>query len=183
MKRLLIAAAATLALSACATATPYQPARSGASYSEGYSDYRIEDGRWRVGFAGNSVTSRETVEMYLLYRAAELTVQQGYDWFETVDRSTERETSYYGTHDPWWGGWGCCWSPSWRVRHGGAWGPWGPWGPWGGSYDVQQVNRYEAMAEVIMHKGPKPEGDRRAFDAREVMTNLGPKIVLPKPKS
>jgi hypothetical protein len=30
-----------------------------------------------------------------------------------------------------------------------------------------------------MHHGAKPEGERRAFDAHEVMSNLGPKIVRP----
>jgi hypothetical protein len=181
MKRILIAAAATLALSACATATPYQPAKPGSSYGNGYSDYRVEDGRWRVSFAGNSVTSRETVEKYLLYRAAELTVQQGYDWFDTVHRNTERDTSYYGTADPWWGAWGPYWGPSWRYWGPRGWGPWGPWGPT--SYDVQQVNRYEATAEILMHKGPRPTDNPRAFDAREVMSNLGPQVVRPAPKS
>jgi hypothetical protein len=42
----------------------------------GYSDQQIESNRFRVSFAGNSLTARETVERYLLYRAAELTVQQ-----------------------------------------------------------------------------------------------------------
>ena len=32
--------------------------------------------RWKVSFSGNSLTDRNTVETYLLYRAAELTDQQ-----------------------------------------------------------------------------------------------------------
>ena len=55
------------------------------------SDHQPEPDRWRVTFAGNSLTSRETVEAYLLFRASELSVQNGYDWFEIVDRHTNRD--------------------------------------------------------------------------------------------
>ena len=41
-----------------------------------------EENRYRVSFAGNSATSLQTVDDYLLYRAAELTVQTGHDWFQ-----------------------------------------------------------------------------------------------------
>ncbi|MBC6983373.1 hypothetical protein [Caulobacter sp. 17J80-11] len=178
MKRILTVALAALALSACATATPYQPAAAGPG-GRGYSDMRIEDGRWAVSFSGNSVTSRETVEMYLLYRAAELTVQNGYDYFTVVNRAVDRDTRYISSPDPWYGGWGPYWSPYWRWNYGGAWSPWG-WG-WP-SYDVREVNRYEASAEILMHRGQKPADDHYAFDAREVMTNLGPRVLLPSPK-
>jgi hypothetical protein len=60
-KPLAVAATAALALAACATATPYQPAGQGSRY--GYSDMRLQEDRYRVTFAGNSVTSREQVEM------------------------------------------------------------------------------------------------------------------------
>ena len=42
-------------------------------------------------FHGNSLTSRETVEAYLLYRAAELTIERGGDWFTILDREDARE--------------------------------------------------------------------------------------------
>lgn len=74
---LAVALAATAGLTACATPTPYQPAVRGQAVSGGFSDTRIEANRFQVNFAGNSLTSRETVERYLLYRAAELTVAQG----------------------------------------------------------------------------------------------------------
>ena len=67
LKPALLAAAAALALSACATATPYGPAGIDSRY--GYSEQRVDADRFRVSFAGNSVTSREQVEMSLLLRA------------------------------------------------------------------------------------------------------------------
>ena len=76
MKRLFLAAAATAAvvLGGCATATPYQPLQPGWTASGGFSERQIEPNRWQVSFSGNSLTSRQTVETYLLFRSAELTL-------------------------------------------------------------------------------------------------------------
>jgi hypothetical protein len=183
MKRLIIAATAVaaLALSACETATPYQPLRPGSTVSGGYSDRQIESNRWQISFAGNSLTDRRTVETYLLYRASELTLAQGYDWFETVRRNTDTQTSVVA--DPAYGGW---WGPSWRVYGGryGGWSRWGYWGGWGGGpwgpADYSTITRFEANAEIVMGRGAKPENDPRAFDARAVTTRLGPSIVRPQ---
>ena len=88
-----LVAALGLVLAACAgKPTPYQPAQGGF----GYSEQQTEENRYRVSFAGNSATSRQTVEDYLLYRAAELTVQTGHDWFQVVDRNTVQEYSGNG---------------------------------------------------------------------------------------
>src|ERR1700742_1367227 len=95
MKRPITAAIAALVLSGCVTATPYQRASKHTS-AEGYSEQRLQDDRWRVTFSGNEVTSRQTVDSYMLFRAAELTLTSGFDWFETVDPSTESQVTYWG---------------------------------------------------------------------------------------
>ena len=130
MKRLLIAAAAVsaLALSACETATPYQPLTRGSATSGGFSERSIEANRWQVSFAGNSLTDRKTVETYLLYRAAELTLAQGYDWFEIAHRNTDAKSRLIADDF----GYGGYWGPSWRVYHRGRFGGWSGWGGWGG---------------------------------------------------
>jgi hypothetical protein len=186
-----IAAAIVLAagLAACATPTPYQPNVHGQATSGGYSEIRIEPNRYRVNFAGNSLTSRETVEGYLLFRAAELTVQQGYDWFAIVDRNTDKSVRTYVDPDPfyspWYGPSYGYWRPYWRYYGGGyGWRSWNPYwgGPfWGSSVDIRTVEKFEAAAEITMHKGPKPEGDPRAFDARAVTESLRPHIQYPAP--
>ena len=191
MKRLLLTAAAVLALgaglTACATATPYQRATPGhATGGFGFSDYKIDANHWRVTFSGNSLTSRETVEKYLLYRAAELTLEQGADWFQTTDRHTEKSTSYYSDPDPfyaspYWSSYGWGWRPSWRYY--GAFGmrSWDPWmggAFWSRSVDVREVNRYEAAGEIVVGHGAPPAGER-VFDAHEVAKNLGPAIARP----
>ena len=184
-----LAASALLAatLGACATATPYQPNIRGQAVSGGFSEVRLEADRFRVNFAGNSLTSRETVEGYLLYRAAELTVTQGYDWFSVVDRHTDRNARTYVEPDPfyrpWYGPSYGFWRPSWRY-YGAGYG-WRTWDPffgdpfWADRMDVRTVEKYEASAEIVMHRGAKPAGDTRAFDARAVMDNLGPRVVRP----
>lgn len=170
-----LAAAASLVVSACATSTAYGPADASNRY--GYSEQRVENDRYRVTFAGNSVTSREQVEMSLLLRSAELTLQSGYDWFSTVDRATDRDTRFYTTRDPFYGDrYGPYWSPRWRFYRRGFWSPYDRF--WGSDYDVRQVDRYEAAAEIIMGRGPKPANDPNAFDAREVIDNIGPRVRM-----
>ncbi len=172
----ILATAAALALSACATATPYGPAGVGSRY--GYSDQRVDADRYRVSFAGNSVTSREQVEMALLLRAAEITAESGYDWFSTVNRATDRDVRLQTTPDPFYGQrYSPFWGPSWRYYRRGYWSPWGDpfWGR--RDFDVREIDRFEASAEIVMGRGAKPAGDPNAFDAREVMQNLGPRVT------
>ncbi len=184
---LAVALVATAGLSACATATPYQPNVHGQAVSGGFSETRLEADRFRVNFAGNSLTSRETVERYLLYRSAELTVAQGGDWFTLVERQTDRKARTYVDPDPMgpYGRYGY-WRPYWRY-YGQSWG-WRAWDPWYGDpfwadrVDVRTVERFEASAEILIGRGAKPAADPRAFNAREVLSNLGPSIVRPTPE-
>jgi hypothetical protein len=175
----IVSIVAALALAACATATPYQPLRGSAG---GFAEQRIDADSYRVTFVGNDYTSRQKVENYLLFRAAELTVANGYDGFTLVHHDTGRnvEQRVYdtGLRSSYFSGW----RPSWRY-YGGPYG-WRSWDPWyGGSYwgdnfDVQTVERYEAMAEIQMFRG-RPSG-ATSFDARQVIANLRPTIQVPK---
>jgi hypothetical protein len=107
-------------------------------------------------------------------------VQQGYDWFEMASRNTERHghTVIEQPFGPGPYGW---WSPYWRFHGRFGWRSWDPY--WGDPYwdaDVRTINRYEATAEIVMHKGVKPADNPRAFDAHDVMHNLEPQIQRPK---
>ncbi|HXA38981.1 MAG TPA: hypothetical protein VNW53_08285 [Phenylobacterium sp.] len=178
-------------LGACVSPTPYQPIVKGGATRGGYSETRIEPNRWRVNFAGNAMTSRETVEGYLLFRAAELTLQNGDDWFAIVDRETDRKARTYVDPDPfyhpWYGSGFGYWRPVWRYR-GRGYAGWRTWDPWfgdpffGDGLDVQTIENFEASAEIVTHKGTKPADDPRAFDAHAVVENLKPKIQYPAAK-
>lgn len=168
-KRLvLLAAAAVLGLGACAGygPTPYQAAKGGQG---GFTETRIEPERYRVSFSGNSLTERETVENYLLFRAAEVTLQNGFDHFTVVKRDTDKSSRIQGdTFYPRFGytyfhpryGWISAWDPFWSPT------------------SFREVTRYEASAEIVFGKGPKG-GDPNAFDAREVTKNLAGSVTRP----
>ena len=170
MRMLVLACVAGL-LAACATATPYQPA---AADRYGFTEQRIESNRVRITFRGNTLTDRETVETYLLYRAAEVTLQEGKDYFIVANRDTEERTRLQSTgpyhprfaFDYWY------FSP----RRG--WSPW--YDPfWNEPTSYREVTRYEAVAEIAMFNGAKPANDANAFDAREVQGNLQGRIARP----
>lgn len=87
LKIALIAAASGAALMACApTQTTYGPATGPAGQAIGFDSLRITDNRWRVNFTAGQDISTSAAERLALRRAAELTLENGYDWFEIVDR-------------------------------------------------------------------------------------------------
>ena len=169
-------------VSACTTPTAYQPIDPRNRSEGGYSEQRVEANRYRVMFRGNSMTSRETVETYLLFRAAELTLSNGFDWFMMADRDTERRTRTYVDRPFGPGPWGY-WGPRWSYfGQGYGWRSWDPyWGDpfWGDTIDVRTVDRYEANAEIVMGRGRKPD-ELRTFDARSVIDNLRNRIIVPR---
>ncbi len=178
--RLFTALAALTLLGACATATPYQAATDN---QRGYTNQQIESNRWQIGFSGNSLTNRQTVETYLLYRAAELTDQQGFDHFKVVQRDTEANRKFVPTgfgHDPYYSNFFCNYrfynrrGRLYRSRLGLYSDPF-----WDRGYDYREIVRYEASSEIVMGKGNKPE-DPAYFNADEVLTNLSQNIVRPE---
>ena len=71
--------------------------------------------------------------------------------------------SYYGYGRPFpYYGWGYRWDPFYR------------------DYDLQERNRYTAMAYIRLGKGTKPTDLTTAYDARLVVENLGPVITRPE---
>ena len=179
MRALLTLAAAGLVLAACATPTPYQRNAEG---SGGFSELQLEPNRYRVEFAGNSLTDRATVESYLLYRASEITLQSGGDWFLTVTRGTDTDTSFMSTPSTWGARGRGYWAPGWydyRYYHP-AWG-WRPFhDPFWDDVTVREITRFTASAEIVVGKGPKPD-QPNAYDARRLQDALRGQIVRPTP--
>jgi hypothetical protein len=162
MKRLFLCGLAALSLAACATApTVYQPAAGPTGI--GYSEYRIEPGRYRVTFQGGQGAPPQQVMDYAIVRAADLTLAEGYDWFRIADRFM-RPTSA-GNPGP-------------RISLGVGGMDFGRHSSVGvgvgtgfnlgqGTYGATQ-----ATVEVFMGKGPKPPGVD-VYDARAVRSTLG----------
>jgi len=180
----------SLALAGCSTtgSTPYQPVSASNRAVGGFSDERLAPDEYRVTFSGNRLTSRETVESYLLYRAAELALEQGYDWFAIVDRQVEHQVErdvYPDTrYDPWFAADYGYWRPYWRYyAPGTGWNSWYPYygDPfWASRTPSRTVERFEATAEIHMGRGAMPATDVRAFDARDVIARIGPDVKRPE---
>lgn len=172
MKRLIAGVIASAAiLAACAESTPYQRATVGGF---GYSEQQIEQNRFMVGFSGNSLTQRQAVETFLLYRAAELTREQGYDYFRLIRRDTEAERRFTGTTPRYHYDRFDVFYRYYHPRHG-----WYGWrDPFWDDINLREVTRYEATAEIQLGRGETPDSPD-AFDAADVIRNLGPLVRPP----
>ncbi len=199
--RYLTLTAAAAILSACATTTPYQPASKPGSF-DGFTQTLIENDRARVSFAGNSSTERETVENYLIFRAAELAIERGYDHFSFEERDTETKTRLSSTGSSFNRGFGSpfgysFYSPrfGWsrfgsfrgsrfsRFNSFGRFNNFGRFNSFGGfnNFSVREITKYRATAEVKFRRGIGSSADEgKTFNAREVIENLGPTIVYPE---
>lgn len=165
-KTLAILAAASLA--ACATPTPFEPLdRSG----YGFADQKIEENRYRISFRGNSLTTKEQVEAALLLRAAEVTLEAGYDHFIVVSDDTEVERNVRVSDlGPRYGAFGYSYFGPFPYYTRGY--PWG-FAPWGVTdVEVRESQKYAAIAYIVLGRGPKPKDKLTAYDAREVKKNL-----------
>ena len=77
-RALLLPLVLLVALGGCATKYDTE------GWTGGYSEKQVSDTDWVVTFAGNGFTTRETVQTFWLYRAAELTLSHGYAGFQVA---------------------------------------------------------------------------------------------------
>jgi len=164
MRRALLLSLTALSLAACASSPGpvYGPASS-YSNGAGYSDYRIENDRWRVRYTGANGQDEDDVERLALRRAGEIALTNGFDWFIVVHRQEDTE----GDPDE---------NP---VRVGGSLGQtFGSGGFRGTSVGVGiSINpgpgktQTEISLEIIAGRGdPRPEG---AYDAARMANPAG----------
>ncbi|WP_421858089.1 CC0125/CC1285 family lipoprotein [Oceanicaulis sp.] len=92
MHRTLLVSLTALTLAACASsAGPVYGPSSAYSNGVGYSDYRIENDRWRIRYTGARGQDEDDIERLALRRAGELAITNGYDWFTVVHRQVDTE--------------------------------------------------------------------------------------------
>jgi hypothetical protein len=132
-----------------ACTTPYQPK----GFAGGYTDTRLTEEIYLVEFRGNGYTPRQQVEIYLLYRCAELTREAGYTHFVILDDDSEVQRSAVLAPGQWKGN-----------SSAGTYYP----------GQVVPVTRYGANARIKMLR-EEPE-EEFAFEAEELLRNLGPKV-------
>ena len=160
MKRLtlLTLAASALALSACASLAPYGPQMG--PNGQGYAEQRIESNRWRVTYRG--VGAPGPVADMALLRAADLTVQTGFDWFEVTQRWTDGRRDSAGGLRP-------------SVSIGAGSSRYGRYSSSGVGVGVglnlSGPQPTSTALEVVMGNGPRPDRPE-AYDARDVQRTL-----------
>ncbi len=151
-----IAVSALALLGACATSVPYGPASSDSA--KGYSVQPIENNRFRVAYRDNSM---DVARSRALRRAAEVTLENGDEWFLVT-------TAYSDTGELAGGGGS-------SVSIGGASSSGGRSSvglgvgialPLGGS-----SGPVEHVMEIITGSGQKPD-NANAYDASDVLANL-----------
>ncbi|MBO9560584.1 MAG: membrane lipoprotein lipid attachment site-containing protein [Caulobacter sp.] len=164
MKRLIVLAVSAALLTACATSpTVYGPQT--APHGAGYSEYRLENGRYRVTFQGNPGAPVNQVSDYVLLRSAELALRDGYDWFRVADRMTEQTGSSSGSSLSIGGG-----SSSYdygRHGHGSSVGL-----GVGTTFNLGPKPAVTSSMEVVFGRGQPPR-DANVYDARAIVDTIG----------
>ena len=163
MKRALFAIAllTSTGLTACET-IPTRYAAAASPAAVGYSEDRIEPGRYRITFRGGPGAPPNQVADYALLRAADVALRDGYDWFEVVEGYGERSGSGNGP----------------RLSVGGGSASFGRHSAVGvgigTSFDLGGGPAYSRTIEVVMGKGARPDR-QTAYDARGVRDSVGPR--------
>lgn len=152
---------AGVVLAACAVTTPYQPLQKG----YGYYEQQLEPDRYQIHFVGSSATSRQTVENYLLYRAAELTLTTGHDYFVVIGQGTQGSAKSGSGVSLGIGGFG-------GGSHAGL-------GIGIGTRAGGDGTEYHAQADIRVYSGTRPADRVDAYDARAVKASLEAQIRRP----
>lgn len=158
-KGLIALAFSAALLTACATSPTLYGPQTG-SRGAGYSEYRLEAGRYRVTFQGNPGAPVNQVSDYALLRAAELALRDGYDWFRVADRVTQQTGSGRGSSLSIGGG-----SGSYGRRSGVGLGV-------GTSFNLGPGPAVSSSMEVVFGKGQPPR-DADVYDARAIVRTVG----------
>lgn len=157
----------TLLLAACSAPQPslYAPLAG----RDGYAEEPLGKGLYRVSFQGNSVTAKERVQEYCLYRAAELTLELGSTRFAVHDKQTEQLTQvtreYYDD-------WGYPYYGPYPSRF---------YRPYPRTSSRSERTTFRAMLTIEPFSGPAAPGDSafQVYEAQAVIDQFAPRVVRP----
>lgn len=138
---------AALAMAACTTGygPSYGPANS--RYDSGYSDYRVDDNRYRIEYRIENGDTR-LAQDWALRRAAEITLNQRYDWFQIISRNSQFRDNDFDRYEPY------------RSYNDGYYDR--------PHYDDRYDNDAVVVIEVVMGNNPPPRS-ASVYNARQVL--------------
>ena len=141
----------------CVT-TPRQPLYRPLNDGIGYSEVQLGRNTLRVTFKGNSNTSKETIETYLLCRCAEKTLEHRYYWFVITDSNTHTKQGIKNV-------------PTTTPMYFWFEGKW----KYVRTEKAISYQEYVATALIKMFNGKKPKSPN-TYDASEVIKYLSPHV-------
>ncbi|MFT4764080.1 MAG: hypothetical protein ACI9OH_001173 [Oleispira sp.] len=161
MKRLILSITCFCLLQACASYSPYHPA-SNRGY--GYSETQLSDTQYRIDFKAREIERGKAVN-YAMLRAAELTLEKGFDWFEVVDRQSDKKQPRMSSGI----GFGIAQHQSMGARSS-----------FGMGFEFGDRDRSEAdvLLEIIMGKGVRPDV-KQVYSANTLAKNLRKALAMP----
>lgn len=98
MKKLALAACFAVFLSACATGYGPVYERASGPYDEGYFDRRLDENHYLVHYRSGYADPR-LAQDFAIRRAAELTLQQDYEWFQIISRNSSFEDRVFDRYE------------------------------------------------------------------------------------
>lgn len=160
MKNLIFLIGVTLLLAGCATTYSKEGLFSG-----GYDEMKIQDNIFRVSFRGNAYTSSQRAEDFGLLRCAEVTIENGYNYFAIIKEEATVKTSTYTT-------------PAQAETHGAVYGNTYSTKTYysGGETYTYHKPRVGIMIECFKEKPENLQGI--VYDAEQVKTNIKSKYEI-----
>lgn len=149
--------AVLLALILAGCATPYGKR----GVLGGYTDARISEDTFSINVQANAATSQHTATLHALYRAAELTVENGFDHFTVIGGSDQTQTGAIAIPGQ---------STATTTFYGGQ----ATTSTYTAPTIVVPVVRRSSSLVIRAGKGATPAG---AHDARSVLKYLGPTVL------
>jgi hypothetical protein len=136
---------------------------------------------------GHKFTSRDEIEKYLAYRAAELTMAQKANWFTFTEVRVKSDAVAAPKRDV--GGKRYSfrmeyWRPVWRYKMAGD-STWKNWSPFSGAaffadgVDPKTIAAFEVSADVTLRNGPMDDANPLAFEAGAVSDLLVNQVSPP----
>ena len=138
-----------LILGLCGCATTYQ--KDG--FTGGYSDMKLGKDLFQISFRGNGYTGSGRVQNFFLRRCAELTIEQGYEYFAFVNQEAEASQTNLGT----------TYNGNVSQNYAGGY-------TYSGTANTTTVNKHKRTGVIKLFKeGSQPSV---AYDAKEVIKNF-----------
>lgn len=166
MKKMVTMLVATV-LAACAT--PYGKY----GITGGYTDSRIDENTFSISVDTNGFTSQQTTSTHGLYRAAELTVENGFDYFIIASGSNGATSMAMAIP-------GASTSNTTVNVYGST--AYAKTTTTSAPTTVVPMAFPNSTLTIKSFKGAKPDGVANTYDARAVMKYLGPQIGIAQSK-